>query len=133
MPIVENHAEHPFHLPPQSVVVERKDEDKRTPLDVKPVVYQDALLFPRAGAVNEEGDPVPSKTKVTAEQLKRLRGNPITASWFKPKAGKLQLRVAEGTADEEAPATGGKTSLGSVGGNQGAEVKKQTQEKSPPA
>lgn len=132
MPIIENHSEHSFHLPPQSVVVERKDEDKRTPLDVKPVVYQDGVMFPRCGPVNEEGDPVPSKTKVTAEQLKRLRANPISASWFKPKAGKLQLRVVEGgAADEEAPATGGKTSLGSAGGNQGPEVKKQ--EKSPQA
>lgn len=131
MPIVENHSEHSFHLPPQSVVVERKDEDKRTPLDVKPVVYQDGVMFPRAGAVNEEGDPVPSRTKVTAEQLKRLRGNPISASWFKPKAGKLQLRVADGSADEEAPATGGKPSLASAGGNQGPEVKKQNAERPP--
>jgi len=124
MPIVENHSEHAFQLPPQSVVVERKDEDKRTPLDVKPVVYQDSVTFPRAGAVNEEGDPTPSRTKVTAEQLKRLLANPITASWFKPKAGKLQLRVAEGSADTEAPTAGGKTSLGAAGGNQSAEIKK---------
>lgn len=126
MPIVENHSEHPFHVPPQSVAQKPDDDSKASPLDVKPVVYQDAIMFERCGPVDADGNPVPSRTKISDAQLKRLREHPVARSWFKPAGGKLQLRVVEDGETVTGPVTdqSKKPSLGSVGGNQGAEIKK---------
>lgn len=98
MPIVENHAEHAFHLPPQSSPTVGKDKDgkdiKDGPLMATPVAFQDGLMFPRAGKVDEEGNPEPSRTKVSADQLARLKAHHVAKSWFKPFQGKLQLVVS---------------------------------------
>lgn len=108
MPIVKNHCEHAFQIPPQSAPIVGKDKDGKDvhdgPLMATPIAYQDAVVFPRAGKVNEEGEPEPSRTKVSAEVLKRMKANPIMASWFKPHKGLVQLVVdSESEAGESMP------------------------------
>ena len=122
MPTIENHAEHAFHLPPQSSPTVGIDSYgkpvKDGPLMATPAIYQDALLFPRAGKADDDGNPVPSLTNVTDEQLARMKAHPVARGWFKPAGGRLQLRVAEKAADDSAPEAD-TTALGSAGGNKG--------------
>lgn len=98
MPTIENHAEHAFQLPPQGEALEGKG-----PLMAKPVAYQDAVTFPRAGQPDEEGNPVPSLTKISGETLARLKGHKVAAGWFKPAGGRLQLVVADKESTDSAP------------------------------
>lgn len=123
MPTIENHAEHAFHLPPQSAPVEGKDKDgkvtKDGPLMATPVAFQDGIMFPRAGGVDEEGDPIPSLTPVTDEQLARLKAHPVTKSWFKPAAGRLQLVVS----DKESAASSPDADVNALGNSNKAKPK----------
>lgn len=98
---IENHSEHPFHLPKHTAAKEGEGV-----LQVESGTYQEATIFPRAGAEDESGNPVPSKTNVSQETLERMKKNPVTRGWFKPAGGRLQLVVAEKAAPDSAPEDG---------------------------
>jgi hypothetical protein len=133
MPTIENHAEHAFHLPPQSRPTVGKDgEAKDGQLMATPVIYQDAVMFKRAGRVDEEGNPVPSLTKISAATLKYLQEHPIAKGWFKPAGGKLQLRIADSEEIPEGRTVSDQTkkpTLAAAGGNQGVEITKPEKQK----
>ena len=98
MPTIENHSEHPFNLPKQTKALPGEGV-----LQVEAGTFQESITFPRAGKMDEEGNPVPSRTNVSADVLRRMKENPVTRGWFKPVAGKLQLVVAEKESEDLAP------------------------------
>ena len=98
MPTIENHSEHPFNLPKQTKALPGEGV-----LQVEAGTFQESITFPRAGKMDEDGNPVPSRTNVSADVLKRMKENPVTRGWFKPVAGKLQLVVADKESDDSTP------------------------------
>jgi hypothetical protein len=136
MPLIENHAEHAFHLPPQSRAIVGKDADGKDVKDgalmATPVVFQDAVTFERAGRVDDDGNPVPSRTRISAATLKHLQEHPIAKGWFKPAGGKLQLRIADSDEVPEGAVVNDQTkkpTLAAAGGNQGVEITKPEKQK----
>ena len=98
MPTIENHSEHPFNLPKQSKALPGEGV-----LQVEAGTFQESITFPRAGKADDDGNPVPSRTNVTAEVLDRMKKHPVMKGWFKPVNGKLQLVVASAESDDAAP------------------------------
>jgi hypothetical protein len=98
MPTIENHSEHPYNLPKHTKALPGEGI-----LQTETATLQESITFPRAGKVDEEGNPVPSRKNVTADVLKRMKENPVTRGWFKPVAGKLQLVVAEKESEDFSP------------------------------
>ncbi|MES2339307.1 MAG: hypothetical protein V4537_14530 [Pseudomonadota bacterium] len=81
MPIVENHAEHPFHFPKPIRAIGAGGKEAG-PLDASTSAYEEAINFPRAGNPDDEGNPTPSKTEITEEQLDAIRKHPVARGWF---------------------------------------------------
>jgi hypothetical protein len=133
MPTIENHAEHAFQLPPQSKPLLGKDGSVVDgPLMATSVVVQDAVTFARAGKVDDNGNPEPSRTKISAETLKYIQAHPIARGWFKPVGGKLQLRIADSEEVPEGAVVSDQTkkpTLAAAGGNQGSEITKPEKQK----
>jgi hypothetical protein len=76
MPTIENHAEHPFHFPKATKSTGTGN------LDVTGSAYEEAVTFPRAGNLNDDGNPVPSKTKVSDATLEAIKKHPVARGWF---------------------------------------------------
>jgi len=89
MPTIENHAEHPFHFPKAIVSTGQGN------LDVSSSMYEEAVLFPRAGQLDDEGNPVPSKTNVSEETLAAIKKHPIAKGWFHRRGLAVAARESE--------------------------------------
>lgn len=94
MPTIENHAEHAFHFPKPTTVTGKGI------MDVTPSAFEEAILFPRAGNPGEDGNPVPSRTNITAEQLAALKAHPVAKGWLNRRG----LAVAAKDSEDVAPA-----------------------------
>ena len=94
MPTIENYAEHPFQFPKPT---------KATgdgPLAATSSMVEEAITFPRAGGQDEGGNVVPSRTNVSAEDLKLLKEHRVAKGWF----GRTGLQVSAQEHEDFDPA-----------------------------